>query len=66
MRGLVLAQKQLMAELKLLEEHLAELEAQIIQVVEQSREGKILTSIPGIGPMASATLIAAIGTIANG
>jgi transposase len=64
-RGLVLAQKQLIAELKLLEEHLAELEAQIMQVVEQSREGKILTSIPGIGPMAAATLIAAIGTIAN-
>jgi transposase len=63
--GLVLAQKQLMAELKLLEEHLAELETEIIQGVEQSREGKILTSIPGIGPMAAAMLIATIGNIAN-
>ncbi len=63
--GLVFAQKQLMAELKLLEEHLAELETEIIQVVEQSRVGKILTSIPGIGSMAAATLIATIGNIAN-
>jgi transposase len=64
-RGLVIAQSQLIAELKLLEEHLAQLEAEIIQVAEQSREGKILTSITGIGPMAAATLIATIGTIAN-
>ena len=34
-------------------------------MVEHSREGKILTSIPGIGPQAAATLIATIGTIAN-
>lgn len=64
-RGLVLAQKQLIAELKLLEEHQNQLEAEIIQIVEYSREGKILTSITGIGPMAAAMLIAAIGTIAN-
>lgn len=64
-RGLIVAQKQLIAELKLLEDHMAQLEAEIIQIVEQSREGKILTSIPGIGSMAAATLIATIGTIAN-
>jgi transposase len=64
-RGLVMAQKQLIAELKLLEEHQTQLEAEIIQIVEQSREGKILTSIPGIGSMAAAMLIATIGTIAN-
>ena len=64
-RGLVVAQKQLIAELKLLEEHLVQLETEIIQIVEQSREGKILTSIPGIGPMAAAMLISTIGTIAN-
>jgi transposase len=64
-RGLVLAQKQLIAELNLLEEHQAQLEAEIIQIVESSREGKILTSITGIGPMAAAMLIAAIGNIAN-
>jgi transposase len=54
-RGLVFAQKRLIAELKLLEEHLTELETEMIQVIEQSREGMILTSIPGIGPMAAAT-----------
>lgn len=64
-RGLVLAQSQLMAELKVLEEHQSQLEAEIIQIVEHSREGKILTSITGIGPMAAAMLIAAIGNIAN-
>ena len=64
-RGLVIAQKQLIAELKLLEEHQTQLETEIIQIVEQSREGKILASLPGIGPMAAATLIATIGNIAN-
>ena len=37
----------------------------MIQVVEHSREGKILTSMPGVGPLAAATLIALIGNIAN-
>ena len=63
--ALVFEQKQLIAELNLLGDHLQLLEAEIIQVVEHSREGKILTSIPGIGPQAAATLIATIGTIAN-
>ena len=66
MRGLVFEQKQLIAELNLLGEHLEQLETEIVQVVEHSREGKILTSIPGIGPQAAATLLATIGTIANG
>ncbi|HEU5376793.1 MAG TPA: IS110 family transposase [Ktedonobacteraceae bacterium] len=64
-RGLVLAQSQLIAELNVLEEHQIQLEAEIIQIVEASREGKILTSLTGIGPMAAAMLIAAIGNIAN-
>lgn len=63
--GLVFEQKQLIAELKLLGEHLEQLEQEIVQVVERSREGKILTSIPGIGPQAAAALIATIGNIAN-
>ncbi len=37
----------------------------MVQVVERSREGKILLSVPGIGPQAAATLIATIGTLAN-
>jgi transposase len=65
MRGLVVEQKQLICELHLLAEHLAQLETEIAQVVEGSREGQILTSIPGIGSQAAATLIALIGNIAN-
>lgn len=64
-RGVVMAQNQLIVELKLLEEHLVQLETEIVQIVEHSREGKILTSISGIGPMAAAMLIATIGNIAN-
>ena len=64
-RGLVFEQKQLIAELKLIAEHLEQLETEMVQIVEHCREGKILTSIPGIGPQAAATLIATIGTIAN-
>lgn len=63
--ALVFEQAQLIAELRLLGEHLEQLEQQIVQIVEQSREGKILTSIPGIGSQAAASLIATIGTIAN-
>jgi len=63
--GLVFEQKQLIAELQLLGEHLEQLETEIVQVVEHSREGKILISVPGIGPQAAAALIATIGTIAN-
>jgi transposase len=62
----VFEQQQLIAELNLLGKHLEQLESEIVQVVEHAREGKILTSIPGIGPQAAATLIATIGTIANG
>jgi transposase len=64
-RGLVVEQKQLICELNLLAEHLAQLETEIAQVVEGSREGQILRSIPGIGSQAAATLIALIGNIAN-
>jgi transposase len=64
-RGLVVEQKQLLRELRLIAEHLAQLETEIAQVVEGSREGQILLSIPGIGSQAAATLIALIGNIAN-
>src|SRR6266699_1267349 len=64
-RSLVIQQKQLIRELHVIAEHLAQLETEIAQVVEGSREGKILTSIPGIGSQAAATLMSMIGTIAN-
>lgn len=63
--ALVFEQEQLIAELRLLGEHLEQLEQHIAQIVEHSREGQILTSIPGIGVQAAASLIATIGTIAN-
>lgn len=65
LRGLVFEQGQLIRELKLLQEHLLQLEEEITRIIAQSREGRILTSIPPIGPIQAATLIAAIGHIDN-
>jgi transposase len=64
-RGLLLEQAQLIRELRLLQEHLKQLDTEICQLVEQSREGQILTSIPGIGTIQAAAIMAAIGTILN-
>jgi transposase len=64
-RGLVLEQGQLIRELRLLQEHVQQLDTEISQIVEQSREGQILTSIPGIGLIQAAAIMAAIGNILN-
>jgi transposase len=64
-RGLVLEQGQLIAELELMQQNLGVLDTEITRIVEQSREGRILTSIPGIGAVQAATIIAAIGHIDN-
>jgi hypothetical protein len=65
LRGLLFEQQQLIDEFKLISKHLEALEAEMRQVVNLSREGQILTSIPGIGPLQAAILIALIGNIAN-
>lgn len=65
LRGLTFEQEQLITELELIQRHLERLEAEITQIVVHSREGKILTSIPGIGPTQAAAIIASIGNIAN-
>ncbi len=65
LRGLMCEQEQLIEELELIQKHLAQLETGIVQVVEHCREGRILTSIPGIGPIQAAAIIASIGNIAN-
>jgi transposase len=65
LRGLTFEQAQLIAELELIQAHLGQLETEMAQVIEHSREGKILTSIPGIGPTQAAAILASIGTIAN-
>jgi transposase len=64
-RSLVLEQSLLIKELRLIQEHLEQLEEEVCQIITQSREGQILTSIPPIGPLDAATLIAVIGSIAN-
>jgi transposase len=64
-RGLVLEQGQLITELRLLREHIEQLEQEIVSIVEQAREGQILQSFPGIGPVTAASIIAAIGSIHN-
>lgn len=64
-RGLLLEQALLIKELRLLQDHLERLEAEICQIVEQCREGKILLSLPPIYPLAAATMLAGIGHIAN-
>lgn len=65
LRGLTFEQAQLITELELIQQHLEQLEAEMTQIVEQSREGQILTSIPGIGSVPAAAIIAIIGNIAN-
>ena len=64
-RGLVLEQGQLIKELRLLREHVDQLETEIVSIVECAREGQILLSFPGIGPVMAASMIAAIGSIHN-
>ena len=65
LRGLTFEHEQLIEEFELILKHLEKLEAQMLQIVEHCREGQILTSIPGIGPIPAAILIAMIGNIAN-
>ncbi len=64
-RGLILEQSQLIRELRLLQEHIEQLDAEIHKSIDQSREGKILTSIPGIGTIQAAAILAAIGNVLN-
>jgi transposase len=63
--GLTLEQSLLIKELQLIQAHLERLEHEIGLLVEQSREGQILTSIAPIGPIFAATITATVGNIAN-
>jgi hypothetical protein len=65
LRGLVLEQTQLIKELQLLQGHILQLDTEIVTIIEQAREGQILLSFPGIGPIMAATTIAALGSIHN-
>lgn len=64
-RGLTFEQQPLIAELALIEQHVVALDAEITQVLAPSRERRILTALPGIGPMQAATISAALGSIAT-
>lgn len=63
-RSLLLEQQQLIKELRVLQEHLQQLDSEVGKIVEQSREGKILTSI-GMGPAQAASIIAVVGNVLN-
>lgn len=65
LRGLTFEQNQLITELELLQSHLEQIDTEITQIIENAREGRILASIPGIGPLFAAIIIASIGNIAN-
>src|SRR6266481_2516126 len=65
LRGLVLEQGQLIKELRLLREHVEQLDSEIGNIVEHAREGQILLSFPGFGAITAATIIAPIGSIHN-
>jgi transposase len=65
LRELVFEQHQLIEEYHLICKHLVALEAEMMQIVAHCREGQILTSIPGIGPLQAAIFIALVGNIAN-
>jgi len=64
-QGLLIEQALLIKELRLVQEHLDILQTTISDVVANSREGQILLSIPPIGPIQAATIIATVGNIAN-
>ncbi len=64
-RGLVLEQGLLIKELRLIQEHMERLDMEVAQIVEHSREGQILLSIPPLCPLYAAAILATIGHIAN-
>jgi transposase len=55
----------LIKERRLIQEHIERLDMEIAQIVEHSREGQILLSIPPICPMYAAAILATIGHIGN-
>lgn len=60
---LLLEQPLLITQLRLIEHQIDILDATIARLVDTSREGQIVMSIPGIGHITAGTLIAAIGSI---
>lgn len=63
--GLVIEQRIWIKLLREVNASLVEIDEKIKELIEESREGKILTSIPGIGTMHAAFILASIGNIRN-
>lgn len=63
--ALVFEQGQLIRELRLLQDHLGQIDERIASLLQGSREGLILLSLPGIGTFSAAAILAAIGNIGN-
>jgi transposase len=63
-RSLIFEQSQLIQERRLLQEQMQQLDSEVYKMVEESGEGKILTSM-GMGPAQAASIIAAIGKMLN-
>ena len=63
-RASVFERTQLIKELTLNNEHLNQTDTEIRSIMKRSQEGRILTSLPGIGPI-QATIISAIVNIDN-
>jgi transposase len=65
LRGFKIEQELLIKELRMVQEHVERLDTEIADIVKNSREGQILLSMPPIGPIQAATIIATVGNIAN-
>jgi transposase len=63
--GLLIEQKQLIQEYRLIEQHKAFLDKSIQKILLESREGQMILSIPSIGQLTAAAMIAIIGNIDN-
>jgi len=64
-RSLAFEQGQLIRELAVIREHIAQIDVEIGQIVAHAREGRILMALPGIGVTSAAAILAAIGHIDN-
>jgi Transposase IS116/IS110/IS902 family len=65
LRGLKVEQELLIKELRLIQEHMERLDTEIADIVKNCREGQILLSMPPIGVVQAATIIATVGNITN-
>lgn len=65
LRGMKIEQELLIKELRLVQQHLERLDTELSIIVRTCREGQILLSMPPIGPVQAATIIATIGNIDN-